>query len=123
MMGLREKVIERLKAHPESLDMRIWAIRSECGTVACLAGHIQLAAGENPVDEDGEAEYNVDTVARDLWAKEYGNEAAEELPFFEMDWNWIFQDWGDERFDEHEEADLSKVTAADVIRWLTENAT
>jgi hypothetical protein len=64
----------------------------------------------------------VDTVARDLWAKEYGNEAAEELPFFEGDWNCIFEEWGDERFVENEEADLSKVTAADVIRWLKENA-
>jgi hypothetical protein len=86
-MGLREKVIERLRKHPESLDMSIWASHRECGTVACLAGQIQLAAGETPVNERGFSRHDVDTVARDLWAKEYGNEAAEELPFFEGDWN------------------------------------
>lgn len=33
---LLEKVKAKIRKHPEDLDMDVW----ECGTVACIAGHI-----------------------------------------------------------------------------------
>jgi len=37
--------LKRIESDPESFDMRWWAAVTDCGTVACLAGHVMLAAG------------------------------------------------------------------------------
>src|ERR1700674_2440263 len=42
---LLEKALTRIKRHPKSLDMADFVGQGSCGTVACLAGHVILAAG------------------------------------------------------------------------------
>jgi len=37
--------LANIDAQPRSLDMSVWGVLTECGTVACLAGHVLLAAG------------------------------------------------------------------------------
>lgn len=56
------------------------ARRSGCGTACCLAGNIYLEAGVDP--EKIEAGY--ETIAREIWAKHYGWEAAEQLDFLSV---------------------------------------
>lgn len=38
-------VAERIHSHPEQYDQTEWGMETECGTVACLAGHTLLASG------------------------------------------------------------------------------
>lgn len=117
---LKEKLIDLLKKHPEQVDMTIFLQKKRdtaCGTTGCLAGNILLAAGvpliehkdilcpsDELVSEAGywveREEYNgccypkIPGVARYLWAKEYGDEAAKQLPFYEDDWDdsLLFED-------------------------------
>lgn len=49
---LGRKVLDRIDAQPETLNMTLWGMGMHtagqeelCGTVACLAGHTLLAAG------------------------------------------------------------------------------
>ena len=57
--ALLKKALEAIKAHPESFDMGGWMAhdftvkrphKPYCGTTACLAGHIVLAAGFPAID-------------------------------------------------------------------------
>lgn len=107
---LREKVIEQLKAHPERLRMTIYLRRAiwpneGCGTVGCLAGNIVMAADVPICERDGvlrleplpdtkleellkgfARDNHVPACARHVWAQEYGEAAAQKLPFFIDDW-------------------------------------
>lgn len=37
--ALARRVLEHIEAHPEQWNQRRWAVRSECGTSFCFAGH------------------------------------------------------------------------------------
>lgn len=49
---LMNKVIARIEAHPESFSMVDYIKTTDCGTVACVAGHALLLSGYY-VDEHG----------------------------------------------------------------------
>lgn len=58
--ALLTKAVAAIVKHPETFDMGLFMGHDEsvkgrapyCGTVACLAGHIVLAAGVKPQDDD-----------------------------------------------------------------------
>lgn len=50
------QVLEHITANPETHDQNWWAVRTDCGTVACIAGHTVLLAGL-PIDFDTEDEF------------------------------------------------------------------
>ena len=55
---LLQKALDHIEAHPEEWDQHHWGLKTSCGTVACLAGHITLADGWTPVlDEDSTDDY------------------------------------------------------------------
>lgn len=113
--------------------------RDGCGTTACLAGHIILRSGVSLYCDDPpvaflstlsatqepsaywveyqEQKYpwlccqlrHIAALARELWAKDYGDESAKSLPFFHDEW---FPD------DDDESSDLQQVTAGMVIERL-----
>lgn len=44
---LAEKVLAKIEAHPETLNMSDWAARDDvCGTTLCIAGHAMIESGE-----------------------------------------------------------------------------
>jgi hypothetical protein len=45
--ALLHKAADQIEAKPETLDMGVWNYEEDCGTVACIAGHIVIAAGED----------------------------------------------------------------------------
>lgn len=42
----RMEVADELIEHPENFDMLVWGRRTECGTVACIAGTAALVAAK-----------------------------------------------------------------------------
>lgn len=60
---LARKVLARVEADPDALDMRTWGKVAPCGTVACLAGHTLLADGweMRPRREHGLAVFTKDS--------------------------------------------------------------
>lgn len=119
-MALREKVIERLRKEPESLDMRYYVYRTECGTVGCLAGQIVIAAGRNLSDYLN----RMDQVWRDaeaFWENEYGQDSAFALPFTDDQWWDVLKEWGDDRASDDFGFGLADIGHDDVIKWLTED--
>ena len=42
---LLRKVLEHVTDHPEEWNQGVWAVRNDCGTAACIAGHTVLMAG------------------------------------------------------------------------------
>lgn len=65
-----DQAIAYIEAHPEEHDQAAWLERWDCGTVACLAGHVALLASGTPscsgwVLMDGE-ERHVEDVAREV---------------------------------------------------------
>ena len=61
--ALLTKALAAIRRRPETFKMRVWMQHDErvkgrhpyCGTVACLAGHIVLAAGAPPIHADAYA--------------------------------------------------------------------
>lgn len=43
--ALARKALAQIDANPCSFNQSTWGYRTECGTVACMAGHVILAAG------------------------------------------------------------------------------
>lgn len=72
------EVLDKIKANPDTFDMRFWVRRAECGTTYCLAGHAAILAGWEPEhlanDEDG-----TDVCIRDGGWRYIPNVAAEFL--------------------------------------------
>jgi hypothetical protein len=133
-LPLKERVVIRLSTSPESLDMSAFAIRQTTqGTTFCLAGLIlDVSDVTMTYDADGAAlglakgvtppsrrwvkhevyrsgleptKVVIPAKARELWANEYGEEAAELLPFYGTEWGV-------------EPSNLDQVTAEDVINVL-----
>jgi hypothetical protein len=44
--ALLHKAADQIEAHPEQFNMSDWGGEYNCGTVACIAGHIVIASGE-----------------------------------------------------------------------------
>lgn len=44
---LLRKTLEHIEAHPEEHNQRVWAVRTSCGTAACLAGWVVQLAGRD----------------------------------------------------------------------------
>ena len=42
---LLRKVLEHVTDHPEEWNQGVWAVRNDCGTAACIAGHTVLMTG------------------------------------------------------------------------------
>lgn len=42
---LLRKILDHITAHPEEHDQEVWAERTACGTVMCLAGHAAVMTG------------------------------------------------------------------------------
>lgn len=42
---LLQKVLDHITAHPEEHDQNFYAIRRDCGTTMCVAGHTVVFAG------------------------------------------------------------------------------
>jgi hypothetical protein len=42
---LLRKALEFAETHPEEIELGSWAVRSSCGTTACIAGTIAILAG------------------------------------------------------------------------------
>jgi hypothetical protein len=82
--GLREKTIELVQKEGQ-FDMTVYKPLKSCGTACCIAGNICIAAGLNLEDI---SYLDVGKTARELWAKEYGQEEAERLGFNEFEWGY-----------------------------------
>ena len=115
--GLKEKTIELIEQNPRGLDMSVWYGVNECGTVACLAGYICMAADVDIVrDSNGDfvvcnmPTFTIWSTAKYLWSQQYGAEAASKLPLLGEAWD-----------DEDGEVDLDSITAEQVVDWLKAN--
>jgi len=42
---LLRKVMEHIENHPDEHNQKMWAIRNECGTAYCFAGHTVIMSG------------------------------------------------------------------------------
>lgn len=134
-LSLKDKVVVRLISAPDCLDMREFSALSESGTTFCIAGLILdvsgvvleyspegiavgLEAGEAPpASRWVEYEMSISArpvapsrvmiaaKARELWAEEFGDAAAQVLPFYAPDW-------------EVDAEDLEQVTADRVVELL-----
>lgn len=47
-VDLLRSVLEHITAHPETWDQDKWAVRTECGTSFCVAGHVAVKKGMTP---------------------------------------------------------------------------
>lgn len=52
---LLRRVLEHITAHPEEHDQARWAVRTDCGTAYCVAGHIVVMSGWQVDWSDGMA--------------------------------------------------------------------
>ena len=73
--ALLTKTFAAMRRHAETFDMRVWmahedgghkASRPYCGTTACLAGHVVLAAGVKPEQVDGQGDIPVEGLPKRL---------------------------------------------------------
>lgn len=71
--ALARKALAQIDANPSSFNQSTWGYRTECGTVACMAGHVILAAGGEVVPDGRpniyryqDAEWHAETLARKL---------------------------------------------------------
>ena len=119
--SLKDRIMVRLTASPECLNMAEFSMITACGTTFCLAGLILDESGIPLTYSHGIAsglgrgvvvpsrrwiayERSLSTVpvpvhrvliaakARELWAAEYGDQAARMLPFYGPDWGGTTQE-------------------------------
>ena len=73
--ALLTKTFAAMRRHAETFDMRVWmahedgghtASRPYCGTTACLAGHVVLAAGVKPEQVDAEGQIPIKDLPKRL---------------------------------------------------------
>lgn len=48
---LLRKALEHITAHPEGWNQEHWAQKTACGTAFCLAGHVAVMSGHEPLWE------------------------------------------------------------------------
>lgn len=59
---LAYQVLDHIDAHPDQLEMTVWIVRGECGTVGCFAGWACLLSGDRPAFAPDDQETNLVTV-------------------------------------------------------------
>lgn len=103
MTDLKQRVIENIQKEG-AFDMDYYGHLSEllagepgsqeCGTACCLAGHIVAAAAQLELSiPDPNSIYNclsIPTMAREIWASQYGHEEANRLNFNDR-WGDLYQ--------------------------------
>lgn len=134
-LPLKDRVVIRLTTNPQNFSMAEFSRQTATGMTSCLAGTILnecgvrmsysprgvavgLAKGETPPSQkwvDYElslsrkptsvARVSIAAKARELWAAEHGDVAAELLPFYGPDW-------------EVETSELGSITVEQVIEFL-----
>ncbi len=83
---LLRKVLDHITEHPEEWEQDLWAMRRECGTSFCVAGHAAVMAGHQIRWDDGVATHTTEhATIRAVATRELGLTNLQSLRLFNAD--------------------------------------